>query len=162
MDDVLMVYAKPEWWDHERFISDFRKSECYWKPFSLEDTEGGTFLETRFAISDQGRLWHWLKNDNEEELKVWRYQHYRSHASFAQKRALVVATLRKVGKMASSAQMLRRSAQDKMREFIAHKYPQNLLRSACNLIAATTNDRLWLTIREDIKHIETTRLSRAS
>ena len=132
-----------------RYHSKTRKEVPSWKPDFR-----------RFAIADDGRLWHWLKNDNEDEEKVWRYQHYRSHGSFAQKRALVVSTLRKVSRFASDKGILRRSAQDKLREFIMHKYPQKLLRSVCNLIATTTNDRTWISIREDIKHINTARLER--
>ena len=27
MDDILMRYAKPRWWDHERFLHDFTRSD---------------------------------------------------------------------------------------------------------------------------------------
>jgi hypothetical protein len=92
------------------------------------------------------------------ELKIWRYQHYRSHAPFGQKKALVIASLRKVHKMASDREQLFHSAIDKLREFVNLSYPLNLLRSACNLLAYTSAERTWLAVRNSIDNIDTTRL----
>ena len=150
MDDILMIYAKPDWWDHERFLADFVRSECYWPPLKLEDAKDATFLETTFDLREDGRLRFWLKNDNAHERKIWRYQHYRSHAPFAQKKALVIATLRKVHTMASDHRRLFVSAMDKLREFIDLQYPITLLRDICRLLAFTTGESLWLGVRSRI------------
>ena len=130
----------------------------YWPPLKLEDTKEATFLETTFDMKEDGSLAYWLKNDNAERRKIWRYQHYRSHAPFAQKKALVTASLRKVHKMASDRRWLYRSAQDKLREFIALSYPLNLLRSVCNLLAYSTGVSTWLAVRRDIENIDIARL----
>ena len=158
MDDILLVYSKASGWDHERFVRDFVRSECYWPPLKLEDAKEATFLETTFDMKEDGSLAYWLKNDNAERRKIWRYQHYRSHAPFAQKKALVTASLRKVHKMASDRRWLYRSAQDKLREFIALSYPLNLLRSVCNLLAYSTGVSTWLAVRRDIENIDIARL----
>ena len=150
MDDVLLVYAKPVWWDHTQFLEDFTASECYWPPLKLEDARESTFLETTFDIREDGHVTYWLKNDNEKERKIWRYQHWRSHAPLAQKRALVVASFRKVHKMASDRRRRYVSAMAKLREFIALSYPTYLLRSACNLLAFSTGDTTWIGVRNSI------------
>ena len=95
MDDILLVYSKASGWDHERFVRDFVRD---WPPLKLEDAKEATFLETTFDMKEHGSLAYWLKNDNAERRKIWRYQHYRSHAPFAQKKALMKASvsLRKV------------------------------------------------------------------
>ena len=159
MDDVLLVYAKPAWWDYERFLRDFTRSECYWPPLKLEDAKEATFLETTFNLTDDGKLEYWLKNDNTTAHNVWRYQHYRSHAPFAQKRALVLATLRKVHRMASDKRCRYRSAMAKIREFIALTYPTTLLRSICNRLAYTTGDSTWVGVRNSIEYVDATRLA---
>ena len=51
MDDILMVYRKAVWWDHERFLLDFERSECYHPPLALEDAKDDTFLETTLLRS---------------------------------------------------------------------------------------------------------------
>ena len=158
MDDVLMVYAKADDWDHDAFIRDFVRSECYWPPLKLEDAKEATFLETTFDLRPDGSLEYWLKNDNAHERRVWRYQHYRSHAPFAQKRALIISSLRKVHKMASDRRRLYTSALDKLREFIALSYPSTLLRSACNRLAYTTGVGTWIGIRNSIDLIDASRL----
>ena len=42
MDDILLLYAEAEGWDHDRFLSDFCRSECYWPPLTLEDAKEAT------------------------------------------------------------------------------------------------------------------------
>ena len=155
MDDILMIYAKPAWWDYEHFVRDFVRSECYWPPLKLEDAKDATFLETTFDLREDGSIKYWLKNDNERQRKIWRYQHWRSHAPFAQKRALVIATLRKVHKMASDDDERYTSAIHKLREFLALSYPPQLLRNACNLLAFSNGARIWLRVRNNIESIDT-------
>lgn len=158
MDDILLVYSQANGWDHERFARDFIRSECYWPPLTLEDAKEATFLETTFELTRDGRLAYWLKNDNTDGRKIWRYQHYRSHAPFAQKKALVIASLRKVHKMASDKRRLYESAIAKLREFIALSYPLSLLKAVCNLLGFTTGERTWVTIRNDVEYIDIARL----
>lgn len=159
MDDILMVYAKSDKWEHDRFIRDVTKSEIYWPPLKLEDAKEATFLETTFRVNAKGQFDYWLKNDNDTARKVWRYQHWRSHTPFAQKKALVVACMRKVHKMASDQAQRYCSAVNKLREFIALQYPTPLLQSICNLMAYTTNEPIWITIRKSINDIDATRLA---
>ena len=71
--------------------SDFERSECYHPPLELEDgAHEGTFLDTTFEW--KGDRWAYrINNENQagEEPKVWRYKDFRSHAPYAQKRALI-------------------------------------------------------------------------
>jgi len=60
MDDILMIYSKNPSWDHERFLKDFEKSECYQAPLELEEGKPGTFLETPFELQKNGTFRHWL------------------------------------------------------------------------------------------------------
>ena len=89
-------------------------------PLELGDGGDGTFLETSFRIEDNA-IRHWLKNVNSpgQPPTVWRYAHFDSHADFTQKRATLMACLRKVHNMASDAAMLRDSAARKLFEFAA-------------------------------------------
>ena len=100
MDDILCIYAKQPQWDHEAFVDNFCKSEVYVEPLRLEDGKDNTFLETRFEVK-QDRINFWLKNENEKEKKIWRYNHFHSHSSFVQKRATLTACLKKTEAMAS-------------------------------------------------------------
>ena len=150
MDDILTVYAKSPTWDHQRFCTDFMKSECYHPPLRLTEGTHGTFLETRFALHD-GRFRFWLKDDNEDgTMRVRRYMHYRSHAPYLQKRALITSCLRKVHSMASDTPALVSSATAKIHEFLHLHYPKHMLRSACTYVAATTSTRAWLDVRDSI------------
>jgi len=150
MDDILMIYAKPAWWDHEKFMSDFEKSECYHPPLRLEDGGTGTFLETRFELRD-GSFRHWLKNDNEDGRdKIWRYQHFKSHSPYLQKRALLTARLKKVQSMASDSRALYESGVNKVHEFSRLCYPRHMLRAACTYLAASTAERTWLDVRDTL------------
>ena len=150
MDDILTVYAKSPTWDFTRFCKDFTRSECYHPPLRLTDGTHGTFLETRFELRD-GKFRYWLKNDNDGSTKrVWRYMHYRSHAPYLQKRALVTSCLKKVHSMASYTHALKSSAHAKIHEFLQLQYPKHMLRSACTYVAATTNTRAWLDVRDSV------------
>ena len=65
MDDIICVYATPNWWDHTRFIQDLEKSEIYAPPLTLEEGTQGTYLETRFRVQPDNTFSYFLKNDNE-------------------------------------------------------------------------------------------------
>ena len=143
-----MIIAKQTNDDHLRIIKDFEET-CY-TPLKLEDGATNTFLETRFTITDN-QVRYWLKNDNEAGAnKVWRYQHYHSHAPFLQKQTLLTSCLKKVQKMSSDPHALYDSAWEKIREFQRLAYPATVLKGACKYLAATTATREWLDIRDQI------------
>ena len=149
MDDIALAYTKPSWWDHERFLRDFEKSECYMEPLKLEPGKEGTFLETSFKV-ENGSLRYWLKNDNiaGEEPKVWRYHHFHSHAPYKQKQATLITCLRKVASMASDGAALRLSARHKLAEFQRLRYPRSMLWAACSKMGATTRVGDWFELRD--------------
>ena len=151
MDDILLICAKNATWDSTRFLADFERSECYFPPLELEDGADGTFLETTFEWKGD-RFRYWIKNENRagEEPKVWRYKDFRSHAPFAQKRALITMMMKKVAKMASDEQALRESALQKLAEFRRLRYPIGLLRGVCSFLGATTGNGAWIRIRNAI------------
>ena len=150
MDDILLFYAENQGWDSAKMVADFEKSECYDSPLKLEEGGQGTFLETSFEIKENA-VRFWLKNQNSGgEKQVWRYQHYESYASYQQKRATLMACLRKVQKMASDRQALERSAWDKIVEFRELGYPRRVLRTACNYLGATTGERGWFEVRDQL------------
>ena len=126
MDDVICFYAKNGCWDHNKFVQDITKSECYMAPLKLTDGEDGTFLETSFEVTSGNRIRHWLKN-KADLASNWRYSHFDSHASLIQKRSTIVATLRKVHQMASGKRKLIISAEKKLQEFLNLKYPIGML-----------------------------------
>ena len=70
MDDILLFYTKHPSWNHEKFLADFLKSECYWKPLKLESAANNTFLETNFSANQWELSFH-LKNPNEETKVVF-------------------------------------------------------------------------------------------
>ena len=141
MDDLLVFYAAGAGWDEERFLKDLC-NECYLPPLKLEDGGDGTFLETSYRITKTNRIRHWLKNENAigRPPKTWRYAHYNSYASFAQKRATLMACLKKVHKMASDAPALKTSAAQKLAEFSRLQYPRKLLWTACTTMGVTSRD----------------------
>ena len=150
MDDILMIYAENDRWEHQAFMAKFEESECYQKPLKLEEGGDGTFLETSFEVKEN-KIRYWLKNQNSGgEKKVWRYQHYWSYATYGQKRATLMACLRKVQKMASDKQAMEQSAWDKITEFRDLQYPRKVLRAACNYLGATTKERTWFDVRDAI------------
>ena len=151
MDDILMVYRKAVWWDHERFLYDFERSECYHPPLALEDAKDDTFLETTFAIR-HGHIRHWLKNVNPigGPAMVWRYQHWASCCSFEQKRATLSACLKKVHSMASDGDAVVASALQKLDEFRQLAYPKSVLRGACTYMAACTACYAWIRVRRAV------------
>ena len=122
MDNILIVLARSTGWDADGFIRDFQESKCYREPLKLEEGKDGTFLETRYTVEGDSVRYK-LKNDNEHENKVWRYQHYLSYAPFLQKRATLTACLKKVHKHASDQGNLYASALSKISEFRELGYP---------------------------------------
>ena len=110
MDDVLCFYSKNKAWDHERFVNDMIKSDCYMAPLKLTDGDSDTFLETSFEITSGNRIRYWLKNKADIGSQ-WKHSHFNSHSSLIQKRSTLIATLKKVHYMASDKKKLIDSAQ---------------------------------------------------
>jgi hypothetical protein len=149
MDDIIMFWAENPTWNSEQFISDFEKSTCYFPPLELEAGRQNTFLETTIAVKSDGELRHWLKNDNAEgHKKIWRYQHFGSHAPYLQKRAVLTACLKKVHQHASDKDALIQSAFCKLREFEQLLYPRHMLKAACTFLAVSLQCRTWFDIRD--------------
>ena len=107
----------------------------------------GTFLETSFKITASNRICHWLKNQNEREVAVWRYAHFASYAPFSQKRAVLMACLLKVDKMASDERTRLTSAKAKVAEFVRLQYPRRMLWTACTAMAMKTRHPAWFKVR---------------
>ena len=154
MDDILMVIAKHDRFDHERFLLDFQKSECYWPPLTLEDAKEDTFLETTFSLRGNS-LRYWLKNDNTitNPTKIWRYAHFRSYATLEMKKKILKATLLKLHNMASDDGVLCESAIDKLLEFKGLGYPPGIIASACGAVAVRTRNTTWFRIRNSVVHM---------
>ena len=130
MDDILMFSSTSKKWDQQKFLDDFKRSDCYWKPLKLEDGDPGVYLETQF--SNKGQSFR-IKNNNEQELRVWRYHHYNSHIDLTTKKATFLATLKKVHQMASDSQQLHISAEAKLKEFANLSYPSRIRKHQCAL-----------------------------
>ena len=148
MDDVLTLYAVNGQWDHDEMIKSLRE-QCYLPPLKLEKGGEDTFLETQFEIKNN-RLKYWIKNENRAgaPAKVWRYSHISCYTPFELKKRTMMATLRKVHKMASDTYTLRKSAQQKIAEFIRLKYPVKTLWTACTTMGVTTRDTAWFKVRD--------------
>ena len=123
-------------------------------PLKLEDGGEGTFLETSFRVTKFNHIQHWLKNQNEcgEPPKVWRYAHFDSHGDFNQKRSVMMACLKKVGKMASDQHVLQKSASQKIAEFSRLRYPRKLLWSACTTMGVKSRNPAWFRARDQIPY----------
>ena len=151
MDDILLIYAQSEDWAYDTFLKDFKQSECYWSPLTLEKGKEDTFLETRFKVSPDGRdVSYRLKNNNEGngESQIWRYQHFHSYGNYTQKRATLLASLRKVHHMASDSQQLFFSGVDKLKEFANLEYPKGIRKFMCGIMARDTDDFTWYRIMQ--------------
>ena len=151
MDDVLTLYAANNQWNHEETIQSLRE-QCYLPPLKLEKGGDDIFLETQFEIKNN-RLRYWLKNENQAGVppKVWRYSHISCYTPFELKKKTMMATLRKVHKMASDTYALKKSAQQKIAEFIRLKYPIKTLWTACTTMGVTTRDTAWFKVRDILK-----------
>ena len=155
MDDILLMYVRTPEFDSRRFVQDMQRSVVYQEPLKLEAGHDGTFLETRYAITEN-RMRYWLKNDNEDgKVAVWRYHHWCSNAPFAQKRATVTACLRKVHRMSSSPAYLIKGAMDKAAEFRRLRYPPAVLYKACAVLGATTGEGAWIRVRDELRRMGT-------
>ena len=151
MDDILLVYAASATWDHVGFVRDFTKSDCYTAPLTLVDAKDNTFLETTFAV-EGNRFRRWLKNDNSEAKPhaIWRYQDFASSTPFERKRAVILASMRKVHAMASDRDALHASAIQKLLEFRRLRYPASVLRGICTVMATVTATYEWIKIRDEV------------
>ena len=109
-----------------------------------------TFLETRFNIEDTS-IRYWLKNDNEKEMKIWRYKHFYSHGDCIQKRSIITACLRKIQKLSSDDTAMIKSATHKLNEFTQLKYPRTTLKGICTFLAATSGNGAWISVRNQIQ-----------
>ena len=145
MDDVLLVTSRSREWDDKEFLQDFQ--ECYLKPLKLEKAPEGVFLETAYDTDGISRIECKIKNDNEEERKIWRYHHYDSALPYEMKRATMMATLRKVHKMASNNKMLTDSAIAKLNEFRDLGYPQGIRKFMCAILARDNHSTYWRYVR---------------
>ena len=150
MDDILIIYKEDETWEHEKFMTDFTRSECYQQPLELEEGKPHTFLETRFWLYND-TIQYKLKNDNENgDNNIWRYQHWYSSHTESQKIATLTATLRKTQKASSSVHMIR-STCDKVEEFRRLRYPLNTLLRVCNRLGATTGNGGYIIARDILR-----------
>ena len=113
----------------------------------LEEGAEGVFLETRYATDGVSKWSYRLKNENEERLKVWRYHHYHSALPYQMKRACLIATLRKVHKMASDRGELFTSAQAKLNEFAELQYPCGIRKFMCAIMARDYSSTVWRHVR---------------
>ena len=147
MDDIILI-SKKEGWDKDKFIKDF-SSECYWKPLKLEKTNDGIFLENKFEIKEN-QLKFRLKNKNEDSIEVWRYHHYLSKMSYTTKRSSLLATLRKLHKMASDDDELMTSALHKLEEFRLLQYPLGIRKYMCAIMARDTSNTVWRIVRNKL------------
>ena len=151
MDDILLAFNKNDSFDSQRFITDFTKSECYWKPLTLEDAKEATFLETSFHVDEHNNIRYWLKNENVHGIqKVWRYAHFDSYADISLKMKVLKATLQKVDGMASDNHVLCNSAVDKLLEFKSLNYPPGIIGRLCNYMAATTRNTTWFQVKNTL------------
>ena len=151
MDDILLIYRENDTWDHKKFLKDFEASHCYQAPLKLEGGKDGIFLETKFWAQD-GVFRYGQKNDNEDgTTRVWRYQHFDSNSSYQQKRATLVACLRKVQRLSSDTHSMAEGALAKIAEFRRLRYPINVLRKTCSYLGATTGVGAWITVRDALR-----------
>ena len=147
MDDILLFYSKNDGWDHKKFLKDFQESKCYWKPLKLEEAQGNVFLETRFEANSMS-LVHRLKNQNENQHAVWRYQDFRSCLPYGVKRQTLLATLKKVDRMANNEDQLWKSALPILQEFKNLRYPKGILKFMCSVTGRDHNNNIWFKIRD--------------
>ena len=102
-----------------------------------------------FFVNDDGIRYR-IKNVNEEgENRVWRYHRYDSYCHVQQKRATMVAILRKLHVMASDNEQLWYSGVQKLYEFEQLGYPRSLRTYACATLAKSTGNTTWFRIRDE-------------
>ena len=146
MDDILMVYATHDTWNHDEFLRDFTASTCYQAPLKLEPGKEGVFLETQYWVQDN-TIYYKHKNDNETDANtIWRYQHWHSNASITQKVSTLNACLQKT-QNAKTDQLHIKSALAKLEEFRRLRYPIHVLQRACARLGAVSGNGTWITVR---------------
>ena len=145
MDDLLTVIHTKS----NHIVETYKNVRIYEGDLRLETTTPFTFLETWLEVNTQGKITYRLKNDNEwcSVPKVWRYQHWHSGASYTLKRGILLATLKKVDRMASDPSQLFISATEKIREFFHKQYPPGTIGFACNVMYNTTGNWMWKRIK---------------
>ena len=110
-------------------------------------------LEFTMTFALEGNQFRrWLKNDNtaENPHTVWRYQHFASDTPFEQKRAVVLACLRKIQAMTSDRYAMHDSAINKLMEFRRLQYPVSVLRGVCTVMATISAEYEWTKIRAEV------------
>ena len=117
----------------------------------MENASNEQFLETTFT-ANQHELSFRLKNKNEKQYTVWRYNNYHSCVPYGIKRQVLFSTLQKVNRMASDAQQLRISAASILHEFQQLSYPKGILKFMCAILARDSNNRVWLDIRDSMNY----------
>ena len=115
-------------------------------PLKLVDGKPGTFLENEFEIIAANTVRYWLKNEADANF-AWKYAHADSHAAFAQKKATLIASLKKIDKIVSDKGALHHSAYKKLGEFLRLGYPKTILKKACARVAWETSNQNWISIR---------------
>ena len=112
---------------------------------------GSTVLKSVILVGQTPALrLHMNVNETGASPTVWRYAHFDSHGEFTQKRAVLMACLQKVQKMASDYDALRSSAIQKVAEFAALNYPRKMLWTACTTMGVTTRSTAWFRVREQL------------
>ena len=86
-----------------------------------------------------------------KQPKTWRYAHFRSYATFEAKKAVLIAVLKRLHKMASDDKALVPSAIQKLHEFTNLEYPAKLIWTACTTLALTTRNPTWFKIRGAVR-----------
>ena len=85
-------------------------------------------------------------------MKVWRYQHFHSATPYLQKRATLIACLRKVQQMSSDPYNMAEGALAKIAELRRLRYPINVLRKTCSYLGASTGVGTWITVRDALRN----------
>jgi hypothetical protein len=147
MDDILLIYSNEI---KEKEFLESIKNHCYWEPLVLTECQTDTFLENKFFITKNSEIGFRLKNDNEETLKIWRYNHYSSGMDYQTKRKVISAMLHKVHHHASDEAQLKISAKAKLKEFELLEYPKGILRYLCKEVGFQTGDNTWYEISRTI------------
>ena len=147
MDDILLFLSKSPKWNCDAFLKDFTRSECYWHPLKLIETNDGHFLETSFQKTGT-HVSYRLKNVNETKVNVWRYHHYQSRLDYVSKRATILSTLRKTHKMSSDSAQNLLALEAKCREFLLLGYPKGIIKYMCSRLFLETGAEPFRILRQ--------------
>ena len=131
MDDILMFVRKAPRWDHERFLADFARSECYHPPLSLVDAKDNTFLDSVDRLkSGDTSIGRAAPPSSSGELPC----------RPASRRCIP-------WRVTATSEALYLSALQKLDEFRRLAYPTSVLRGACTYMAACTSCYAWIRVR---------------